>query len=150
MKMNEKNLKLWEPFRELVSMRDDMDRLFETFFGSGQGDLENYWKPAIDIEESNGNLMVRAELPGMTKDDIKVSVQDDMLTISGERMRENEEKNKTVHRIERCYGQFRRMIRLPATVDADKVKATYKEGVLHVTLPKPESLKPKNIDVEIN
>lgn len=148
--MNEKNLKLWEPFRELVSMRDDMDRLFETFFGGGQGDLDNYWKPAIDIEESNGNLMVRAELPGMTKDDIKVSVQDDMLTISGERTRENEKKDKTVHRIERCYGQFRRMIRLPATVDADKVKATYKDGVLHVTLPKPEALKPKNIDVEIN
>lgn len=150
MKMNEKNLKLWEPFRELVSMRDDMDRLFETFFGSGQGDLENYWRPAIDIEESNGNLMVRAELPGMTKDDITVSVQDDMLTISGERTRENEKKDKTVHRIERCYGQFRRMIRLPATVDADKVKATYRDGVLHVTLPKPESLKPKNIDVEVN
>jgi HSP20 family protein len=146
--MNEKKLKIWKPFRELVSMRDDVDRLFDTFFGSNQGDLENYWKPAIDIEESNGNLLVRAEIPGMSKEDIKVSVQDDMLTISGERNRENEKKDKTFHRIERCYGQFRRMIRLPAAVDADKVKATYKDGVLHVTLPKPESLKPKQIDVE--
>ncbi|UCG31535.1 MAG: Hsp20/alpha crystallin family protein [candidate division WOR-3 bacterium] len=141
-------MKIWEPFRELVSMRDDMDRFFDTFFGSSQGDLENYWKPAIDIEESNGNLMVRAEIPGISKEDIKVSVQDDMLMISGERTRENEKKDKTFHRIERCYGQFRRMIRLPATVDAEKVKATYKDGVLHVTLPKPESLKPKQIDVE--
>ncbi len=148
--MNEKQMKPWEPFRELVSMRDDMDRFFDTFFGSGQGDLGNYWKPAIDIEESNGNLMVRAEIPGMAKEDIKVSVQDDMLTISGERTRENEKKDKTVHRIERCYGQFRRMIRLPATVDADKVKATYKDGVLHITLPKPESLKPKHIEIDIN
>jgi HSP20 family protein len=150
MNMNDKQIKTWEPFRDLVSMRDDMDRLFETFFGSSKSDPDHYWKPAIDIEENNGNLMVKAEIPGMVKDDIKVSVQDDVLTISGERTRENEHKDKTVHRIERCYGQFRRMIRLHAAVDADKVKATYKDGVLNVTLPKPESLKPKNIDVEIN
>lgn len=143
-------MKIYEPFRDLVSMRDDMDRLFETFFGSEHADPDNYWRPAIDIEENNGNLMVKAEIPGMAKDDIKVSVQDDMLTISGEKTRENEHKDKTVHRIERCYGQFRRMIRLPAAVDADKVKATYKDGVLNVTLPKPESIKPKNIDVQIN
>lgn len=148
--MNEKKMKLWEPFRDLVSMRDDMDRLFETFFGTQPQSFDDFWRPAVDIEENNGNLMVRAEIPGMTKDDIKVSVQDDLLTISGERKQENETKDKTFHRIERCYGKFRRMIRLPAQVDADKVKASYKDGVLNVTLPKPESLKPKNIDVEIN
>lgn len=148
--MNEKKMKLWEPFRDLVSMRDDMDRLFETFFGTRPQSFDDFWRPAVDIEENNGNLMVRAEIPGMTKDDIKVSVQDDLLTISGERKQENETKDKTFHRIERCYGKFRRMIRLPAQVDADKVKASYKDGVLNVTLPKPESLKPKNIDVEIN
>jgi HSP20 family protein len=111
--------------------------------------IEDLWRPSIDIEESNGNLMVKAEIPGMDKKDIKVVVKDDMLTISGERKRENETKEKTFHRIERSYGQFRRMIRLPAEVDAEKVKATYKDGVLNVTLPKPESMKPKNIDVEI-
>jgi HSP20 family protein len=148
--MTEKKMKIWEPFRELVSMRDDMDRLFGTFFGSNVDNLEKYWKPAIDIEENNGNLMVTVEIPGMTKNDIKVSVQDDVLTISGERKRENENKDKMFHRIERSYGEFHRMIRLPATVDADKVKAVYKDGVLQVTLPKPDSLKPKNIDVEIN
>jgi len=131
-------------------MRDDMDRLFDVFFGAQTQEMEDLWRPAIDIEENNGNLMVRAEIPGMRKEDIKVSVKEDMLTISGERKRENETKEKTFHRIERSYGQFRRMIRLPATVDADKVKATYKDGVLNVTLPKPESMKPKHIDVEIN
>lgn len=148
--MNDKSMKRWEPFRDLVTMRDDMDRLFDVFFGVQPQDMEDLWRPAIDIEENNGNLMVRAEIPGMKKEDIKVSVKEDMLTISGERKRENETKDKTFHRIERSYGQFRRMIRLPATVDADKVKATYKDGVLNVTLPKPESMKPKNIDVEIN
>lgn len=147
--MNEKKMKVWEPFRDLVSMRDDMDRLFETFFGTQPQSMDDFWRPAIDIEENNGNLMVRAEIPGMTKEDIRVSVQEDLLTISGERKQENETRDKTYHRIERCYGKFRRMIRLPAQVDADKVKASYKDGVLKVTLPKPESLKPKHIDVEI-
>jgi HSP20 family protein len=147
--MNEKKMKLWEPFRELVTMRDDVDRLFDTFFGRENEAYDNYWRPAIDIEENNGNLMVRAEIPGMSKEEIKVAVKDNLLTISGERKRENESKDKTYYRVERCYGQFQRMIRLPAEVDADKVKATYKDGVLHITLPKPESMKPKQIDVEI-
>ena len=148
--MNEKSMRKWEPFRDLVTMRDDMDRLFDIFFGAQPREFEDLWRPAIDIEENNGNLMVKAEIPGMKKEDIKVSVKDDMLTISGERKRENETKGKMFHRIERSYGQFRRMIRLPASVDADKVKASYKDGVLNVTLPKPESLKPKQIDVETN
>jgi len=148
--MNEKNIQVWEPFRDLVTVRDDVDRLFDAFFGRTYDDMENFWRPAIDIEENNGNLMVRAEIPGMKKEEIKVSVKDDVLTISGERSRENETKDKTVHRIERSYGQFRRMIRLPAQVDVDKVKATYKDGVLNVILPKPESMKPKQIEVEIN
>ena len=147
--MNDKKIKKWEPFRELVTMRDDMDRLFDVFFSPQPHIMEDLWRPSIDIEENNGNLMVKAELPGMDKKDIKVVVKDDMLTISGERKRENETKEKTFHRIERSYGQFRRMIRLPAEVDPDKVKATYKDGILNVTLPKPESMKPKHIDVEI-
>ena len=147
--MKDKKLTLWEPFRELVTMRDDMDRLFQTFFGGQPQALDEFWRPAIDIEESNGNLMVRAEIPGMTKEDIKVSVKEDMLKISGERKQENKTKEKTFHRIERSYGKFERIIRLPSEVDADKVKASYKDGVLNVTLPKPESMQPKQIDVEI-
>lgn len=147
--MNDKSMRLWEPFRELVTMRDDVDRLFDAFFGREEYNLDSYWRPAIDIEENNGNLMVRAEIPGMSKEEIKVAVKDNLLTISGERKKENESEDKTFYRVERCYGQFRRMIRLPSEVDANKVKAAYKDGVLHVTLPKPESIKPKQIDVEI-
>lgn len=147
--MKEKKLTLWEPFRELVTMRDDVDRLFDTFFGRQPQTMDEFWQPAIDIEENNGNLMVRAEIPGMYKDDIKVSVKEDLLKISGERKQENETKEKTFHRIERSYGKFERIIRLPSEVDAGKVKASYKDGVLNVTLPKPESMKPKRIDVEI-
>lgn len=147
--MNDKKMKKWEPFSELVTMRDDVDRLFDVFFGTQPQTIDDLWRPSIDIEESNGNLMVKAEIPGMKKENIKVSVKEDMLTISGERKQENETRDKTYHRIERSYGQFRRMIRLPAEVDADKVKASYKDGVLSVTLPKPESMKPKHIDVEM-
>lgn len=147
--MNDKKMKKWEPFSELVTMRDDMDRLFDVFFGTQPQTIDDLWRPSIDIEESNGNLMVKAEIPGMKKENIKVSVKEDMLTISGERKQENETRDKTYHRIERSYGQFQRMIRLPAEVDADKVKASYKDGVLSVTLPKPESMKPKHIDVEM-
>jgi HSP20 family protein len=148
--MNEKKMRIWEPLSELVSMRDDMDRLFNTFFGTKPQTMEDMWRPAIDIEENNGNLLVRAEVPGMKKEDIKVAVKDNVLTISGERKKENETKNKTFHRIERSYGKFSRMIRLPAEVDADKVKASYKEGVLHVTLPTPEEMKPKQIEVKVD
>lgn len=147
--MNDKKMKKWGPFSELVTMRDDMDRLFDVFFGTQPQTIDDLWRPSIDIEESNGNLMVKAEIPGMKKENIKVSVKEDMLTISGERKQENETRDKTYHRIERSYGQFQRMIRLPAEVDADKVKASYKDGVLSVTLPKPESMKPKHIDVEM-
>ncbi|MGB7054639.1 MAG: Hsp20/alpha crystallin family protein [bacterium] len=147
--MNDKKMKKWEPFSELVTMRDDVDRLFDVFFGTQPQTIDDLWRPSIDIEESNGNLMVKAEIPGMKKENIKVSVKEDMLTISGERKQENETRDKTYHRIERSYGQFRRMIRLPAEVDADKVKASYKDGVLSVTLPKPESMKPKHIDVKM-
>jgi HSP20 family protein len=139
----------WEPFSDLVSFRDDMDRLFETFVGKQPEDSEGFWVPIVDIEESNGNIVVKAEIPGMEKDEIKVSVRDNMLTISGERKQEIETKDKTFHRIERSYGKFSRTITLPSEVDADKVKAAYKDGVLNIILPKPESVKPKQIEVEI-
>ncbi len=148
--MNSKNIKIWEPFRDLVMVRDDVDRLLDTFFEREGGAYDECWRPAVDIEENNGNLVVKAELPGISKQDIKVSVKDDVLTILGERKRESEQKDRLFHRVERCYGQFRRMIRLPAQVDADKVKAAYKDGVLQITLPKPESLKPRQIEVDVN
>lgn len=147
--MAKKYLSRWEPFRDLVSLRTDFDRLFNTFFDNMPTETERLWAPAVDIEENNGNLVVKAELPGMEKEDITVSVRDNMLHLSGERKIEKETKDKSYHRIERCFGKFSRTIELPAAVEADKVKAVYIDGVLNITLPKPEELKPKKIDVEV-
>jgi HSP20 family protein len=147
--MADKYISRWEPFRDMLSLRADMDRLFSSLFGGAQEEREGLWAPIVDIEEDNDSIMVKAEIPGMSKEDIKVSVQSNILTITGERKHESETKNKTFHRVERSYGKFSRMITLPTDVDADKVKANYKDGILSITLPKPEAVKPKHIDVEI-
>lgn len=145
----DKKMRRWEPFRELVSLRDDMDRLFRSFFGGPLEEVEGFWAPVIDIEEDNDSYYVRAEVPGIKKEEIKISVRGNALSLSGERKQESETKNKTFHRVERSYGRFKRTISLPSEIDAEKVKATYKDGILTVTLPKPESTKPKEIEVEI-
>lgn len=147
--MADKYINKWEPFRDMLSLRADMDRLFSSLFGGLREEREGFWAPIVDIEEDNENIMVRAEIPGMKKDDIKVSVKGSMLTITGERKQESETKEKTFHRVERSYGKFSRMITLPTEVEADKVKASYKDGMLNITLPKPAAIKPKHIDVEI-
>ncbi|UCG91836.1 MAG: Hsp20/alpha crystallin family protein [candidate division WOR-3 bacterium] len=147
--MADKKMRRWEPFRELVSLRDDMDRLFRSFFGGPLEEVEGFWAPVIDIEEDNDSYYVRAEVPGIKKEEIKISVRGNALSLSGERKQESETKNKTFHRVERSYGRFKRTISLPSEIDAEKVKATYKDGILTVTLPKPESTKPKEIEVEI-
>jgi len=144
-----KNLTRWEPFKDLVSLRSDFDRMFESFFGSMPVVQESMWAPVVDIVENNGNIEVKAELPGMSKKDIKVTVKDNILSLSGERKQETETKEKTYHRIERFYGGFCRNIQLPENVEADQVKATYKDGVLNIVLPKPASAKQKKIDVEV-
>lgn len=147
--MADKYLDKWEPFRDMLNLRADMDRLFKTFFSGFPEDREGLWTPIVDIEEDKDTITVKAEVPGMNKDEIKVTVRDNVLSISGERKQEKETKEKTYHRIERTYGKFNRRITLPTSVGADKIKATYKDGVLSITLPKPESVKPKQIDVEI-
>ena len=147
--MADKYLDKWEPFRDMLNLRADMDRLFKTFFTGFGEEHEGIWAPVIDIEEDKDNILVKAEIPGLKKDEIKVTVRDNMLSISGERRQDQEVKDRVFHRIERSYGKFSRRISLPVAVDADKIKANYKDGILHITLPKPESVKPKQIDVEI-
>ncbi|MGQ9664220.1 MAG: Hsp20/alpha crystallin family protein [bacterium] len=148
--MAERPLKRWDPFREFVSLRNDMDRLFNTFFGRHLAEeSEGVWLPVLDIEEDNENFIVKAELPGLKKEEVKISVRGNLLTIAGERKQEEETKNKTYHRVERQYGKFSRTISLPSEVDVDKIKAIYKDGVLHITLPKPETFKSKDIEVEV-
>lgn len=147
--MGDKFMERWEPFRDMLNLRADMDRVFKSFFSGFPEEREGYWAPIIDIEEDKDNIIVKAEIPGIKKEDIKVAVHGNLLSISGERKQESDVKEKTYHRIERAYGRFSRTITLPSDVDADKIKASYKDGLLKISLPKPESVKPKQIDVEI-
>jgi HSP20 family protein len=142
----------WEPFRELSGFQDEMNHLFEDFFGrvpARRMFSEGFWAPLMDIEETKDEILVKAELPGMRKEEVKIQINNDVLSITGERKREEETREKTYHRIERAYGKFQRMIRLPTEVDANNVKATYENGVLTIRLPKSEQAKPKEIAIEV-
>jgi len=129
-----------------------MDRLWDEFFGPGRRALrpvaEEEWFPAVDVSESDDKITVKAEVPGMEAKDIEISMVGDTLTIKGEKKSEREEKGETYHMVERSYGSFCRSLRVPAVVDADKVEATYKNGVLTVVLPKKEEVKPKAIQIK--
>jgi HSP20 family protein len=142
----------WRPFRDLVSIQDEMNRLFDDFFGRPfirREWTEEAWSPSVDMSETKDNVIVNAEIPGIPKEDIKVAVQDNILTLSGEKGQEKEEKNANYHRIERSYGSFRRSFTLPTSVKPDEVKATYKDGILKITLPKTEEVKPKEIPISV-
>jgi HSP20 family protein len=134
----------------LTDLRDEIDRLFDgTLAEFAQGsNLLSGWTPAFDVYEDKDNFTVVAELPGMKKEDIEVSLHNGSLSISGERKSNRQEAE--VYRAERFFGRFQRTITLPTTVAGDKVKAQYKDGVLTVTLPKTEEAKPKQIDVAVN
>lgn len=137
---------------DVLSLQDEMNRLFLDFFGRTPGRRlvgDSLWAPVMDIEETKDDIIVKAEIPGMTKEDVKIQITGDLLTISGERKREEETKDKTYHRIERSYGQFQRMITLPSEVQSAKAKASYENGVLTIKLPKSEEVKPKEISIEV-
>ena len=110
---------------------------------------EGFWAPLLDVEESRDEVIVRAELPGLKKEGIKLQVEGDLLVLSGERKAESENKEKIVHRLERVYGQFQRAVQLPSEVDGSRAAAAYEAGVLTIRLPKREEVKPKEITVEI-
>ncbi len=139
-------------FGRLSDLRDEIDRLFDSPFSelTKTSDLLAGWTPALDVYEDKDNYTVQAELPGMKKEDIEVSLHEGVLSISGERKSETEKEDAEVFRAERFVGRFQRTVTLPASVAADKVKAAYKDGVLTITLPKTEAAKPKQIDVAVN
>ena len=141
----------WSPFRDVVGIRDEMDRMFDNFFARAgeQGSIESAWAPTVDIYETKEAVIIDAELPGMKQNDITVSVSDNVLTIKGEKKLEKEVKEENFHRVERAYGMFSRSFTLPVGVQADKIKATYKDGVLKITLPKAEEAKPKQIPIDV-
>lgn len=140
----------WSPMRELMSVHDQLNRFFdESVSRQGAGEFEyGNWAPAVDLREEENHYLLQADMPGMKKDEIEVNVENNVLTIRGERRFEAEVKKETYHRIERAYGKFTRSFTLPSRVQADAIKATYKDGILEVLIPKAEESKPKKISIQ--
>jgi HSP20 family protein len=141
----------WPSFDRWASLRDEMNRLFDLPTMSNlarQAQLFSNWTPALDLYQTVDNVVAVVELPGMRKEDINISLHDGMLTIAGERQSSSGE-GESAERTERFSGKFRRSISLPTRVDASKVSATYKDGILTVTLPKAEEAKPKKVEVTV-
>jgi HSP20 family protein len=143
----------WDPFRELEEVSDRLNRMFArpaTRTANGKETMTVAdWLPSVDISETEGEYQIKAEIPDVKKEDVKVTVEDGVLTIQGERKHEKEEKGRKYHRIERSYGSFVRTFSLPDVIEADKVKAEFKDGVLNLHLPKSEKAKPKSIEVKV-
>lgn len=143
----------WDPFKQI----EDIEKRLSTFLGRPLGARDGgkesmtvaEWSPLVDITEDEKEYLIKAELPEIKKEDVKLTVQDDVITISGERKYEKEEKGKKYHRVERAYGSFVRSFTLPEDADGTKVSAEYKDGILKVHLPKSEKAKPKSIEVKV-
>lgn len=136
----------WDPFRELSTMRDQMDRLMGSFFRGNRlsGDA---WAPDLDVSETDEEILIKADLPGVDEKDLSVSLSGTNLLIKGEKREEKEEKGKHFHRIERSFGSFQRTVALPVAVDSSRIKAEYTKGVLEIHLPKKPEVKPQQIPV---
>jgi len=145
-------MSVWDPFRGLSTLRDEIDRLFDSPLSALSETTQPFlsgWLPAVDFFEDKDNFIVKAELPGMKKEEIEIALHDGVLTLSGERKADEKYESAQTCRSERFLGRFQRTLSLPAAVEADKVQATYKDGILTVTLPKAEEAKPKQIEVTV-
>ena len=138
----------WEPFRELSSLQTEMNRLFNAAFDTppGNGGARR-WSPAMDLVETDEHFVLRADLPGMTENDVNIELEDNVLTVSGERKAEHEEKREGFYRVERSFGTFSRSLTLPKGIDPEAVTAGFQNGVLEVRVPKPEQRKPRKITI---
>ena len=144
------NIVRYDPFRELRSLQDDMTRLFTGVMpvsGGREDMLGGAWNPRVDIFENKNHLVLEAELPGMNRDDFEISIENNVVTLKGERKFEKKTDDDNYHRVERSYGAFTRSFTLPQTVSAEGAKAEFKDGILHVTLPKREETKARKIEV---
>ena len=138
----------WEPMRELNTLQGEMNRLFNSFFDEGEGSGERRrWAPAVDLVEREDSLVLKADLPGLTEQDVQIEVRDGILAISGERKAEHEDKHNGYVRVERSFGRFSRSLQLPQGVDPDGIAASFDNGVLEVTIPKPEQRKARRIEI---
>jgi HSP20 family protein len=144
----------WEPARELGSLQSEMNRLFNTFFDAPAGGGSNgaplrRWVPAMDLVETDDHFVLRADLPGLSENDVSIEVEDNVLTVSGERKTEHEDRREGYYRVERAFGSFARSLTLPEGVDPDSVAASFDRGVLEVRIPKPEERKPRKVNISV-
>jgi HSP20 family protein len=140
----------WDPARELDTLQSDMNRLFDAFFqgrGASAGNGARRWIPAMDLVETDDQFVLRADLPGLGEDDVDIEVKDNVLTISGERRSEHEQRGEGYHRVERSFGRFSRSLDLPKGTDPAAVSAEFDRGVLEVRIPKPEERQPTRIEI---
>jgi HSP20 family protein len=155
-----KSLAPWQPFAELGRLERDMERMFEDLWGRRMRPMwpEGWWPtsgmevsvPAVDVYEEKDDIVAKAELPGMEKDNLEVNISDHFLTIKGEKKKEEEVKEENYYRSERAYGSFLRTVELPKDIHADKVKASFKNGVLEIRMPKTDEAKKKEIKVKVD
>lgn len=142
----------WDPARELDTLQSDVNRLFDSFFGrrgepGGAAQVRRRWVPAMDLVETDDSLILRADLPGLGRDDVEVEVKDGVLTVSGERRAEHEDKREGYHRVERSFGRFSRSLELAKGVDPESVSADFENGVLEVRIPKPAEKQPTKVEI---
>ena len=142
----------WDPFRDLMTLQERMNEMFErTLRRRGPEEEEGLapraWSPAVDIYETDEKMVIKTELPGLKKEDIDIEVRDNTLTLKGERKFEKEIKQENYHRVERAYGSFQRSFTLPSTIKQEAIEATFKDGILEVSLPKAEEAKPKKVEI---
>ncbi len=144
----------WEPVRELSTIQNEMNRLFNTFFdapattGEGARSLRR-WVPPMDLVETGEAFVLRADLPGLTEQDVNIELEDNVLTISGERNADHEERKEGYYRVERAWGSFSRSLTLPEGVDPEAVQANFHHGVLEVRIPRPEARKPRKVAISV-
>ena len=142
----------WDPFKNILSLQERMNRLFDEAVHRGQAGealAGPTWSPAVDIYETDEDIVIDAELPGMDRDDVDIQVRDNTLILKGERKMEKTVKDEGYHRMERMYGSFSRTFTLPSTVDQEKISASYDKGVLHIRMPKTAKTKPQQIKIEV-
>ena len=143
----------WEPARELNTIQNEMNRLFNTYYdappANGGTSGQRRWLPPMDLIESDDNFVLRADLPGLSEEDVNIELEDNVLTISGQRKSEHEQRKEGVHRVERAYGSFSRSLTLPEGVNAEAIQAKFDRGVLEVQIPKPEERKPRKVAISV-
>jgi HSP20 family protein len=142
----------WEPVRELGTIQSEMNRLFNSVFDTpttANGNTFRRWIPAMDLVETESSYVLKADLPGLSESDVNIELDDNILTVSGERKAEHMDRKAGYYRVERSYGSFRRSLSLPEGVDADAVKATFENGVLEVTVPKPAQQAPRKVQITV-